>query len=265
MNKIICFSEEARSFLFHHFDENKIIYSDQNLSQSDFWCAIYKTLISADIINPLTELPDISTPEPMSETNLSDTDLGLFLYQKLGKLEPAVLISDNFWSYVSHRYLFESVKSDIKRNQFFIEIAPPKGLNRHKAARHYLTTLWTAEFLEDDAAVHFFPGLSLEQAVVWTNNQTDAIMNMIDRSIFSYRPLRSAMIAFFLQSELGHNSEYARLLRTRDVQREFWKHINRIFAGAILEVLTYEKIYNLLCGIVQTADRTATAVAARGH
>ena len=261
MNNIEYFSTEALDLLKREFEANAELYTAEGLTQESFWAGIQRFLRANKLSDPVATLPDLELPQKMEPADLSKTELGLFLYRRLGVLEPAVRISEQFWSLISHKYLFESIREGgLKKNQFFFVKGGLKPFNAHRSCREYLGAVWAAEFIEDDSAVGRLPGITLEEAVGWSDSMADAILNMIERLDFNHRALRSAVIAFLLQYKRGSDELVGRLFKERPVQREFWKHVRRISSGAALEVLSYDDLYKMLHSQVVTSGRTACLV-----
>ena len=110
MSKFIqMFSSQAYKWLEKNFENNVNLYRI-NCSNSEFWELIQQQLNKAELtLSPIITISNIELIKDFDqpEENDSWSQVGLKLYQCLGKLEPEIVMCPEFWSYLTHRYFHE--------------------------------------------------------------------------------------------------------------------------------------------------------------
>lgn len=236
MSKFIqMFSSQAYKWLEKNFENNVNLYRI-NCSNSEFWELIQQQLNKAELtLSPIITISNIELIKDFDqpEENDSWSQVGLKLYQCLGKLEPEIVMCPEFWSYLTHRYfheyLFKKESTDLKQ-QYFIS-GYPRGLNACKVSRYYLAAKWTDEMLKE-----YELGSSLEECLIWID--TDQIKHMIDRRPFSSSKLRSCFIKLMIEENKS--------VLSRKTIRSFFKSINRLYGGSLIEILNSEELYKVM-------------------
>ena len=252
------FSNEAYGLLQSLFMVNEEIYQ-ANCSNEDFWLQIMGVIQTAKLsFTPIVQIRSAQLRAKV-ETPLegeSWQDVGLKFYRSFGRLDDEIVQSPQFWSFAVHRWMHGHLIASSRaadEKQYFISY--PRGLNACLLSRYYMTALWTDEMLEDNNRRGGpLVGKSLEECLVWTSEATDLIARMIDRRPFSSAVLRNCVIEILVERLLAGKE---RTLRA--VERAFFVAINRLYGGALMEVLTTDELKDVLLDELKEAERRMEA------
>lgn len=241
---ITLFSTEACSWLEKQFADNTPLY-EQECTADEFWEQIKLQLSGAKLTaNPVVSLytktmrPDL---EPLNPDD-SPADAGLKLYRSFKDLDTEIIMSPQFWAYLSHRfghaYLQKNPKKDIRRQYFISDF--PRGLYRCNLSGCYLAVKWTDKMLQDNKEANgIFADLPLEKALVWMDQEV--LSRMLDRRPFCSSKLRSCVLEILLDCQLK-----GAIKDKRELVRRFFTSINRIYGGALVEILDRDVLLEML-------------------
>ncbi len=235
------FSTEAYDLLQSLFEVNEEIYQ-ANCPNEDFWLRIMDVIKTAKLRFPaIVQIRSAELRKKVDEPLADETwqDVGLKFYRSFGKLDDEIIQSPQFWSFATHRWMHRHLLASgraVEEKQYFVVY--PRGLNSCLLSRYYMTTLWTDEMLDDNNKRGGpLAGKTLEECLVWTNEATDLIARMIDRRPFSSPVLRNCVIEILVERLLAGKRR-----TSRSVERAFFVAINRLYGGALMEILSPDEL-----------------------
>ena len=244
------FSSQAYEWLDRNFNTNINIYKNTGSTNNQFWELIEEQLHQANFtISPILTLSTVQLVNELElpEGNESWTDVGIKLYECLGQLPSEIIMSPEFWSYISHRFFHDYIvvntkeKADI-RQQFFLK-GYPRGLNGCYLSRYYIAVKWTDE-MRCESEHNFINQLSLRECLIWFD--TDQIKHMFDRRPFCSPKLRSCFIEMMIEEAAKDNKNRISFTQKRKLIRTFFESINRLYGGSLIEILDKKELSKVL-------------------
>ena len=262
-NTITILSDKATQFLSKNYYQNINKYYE-NKSSEELWSWIESLLKE----NNLCDHGHKNISGELKSNPVEDyRDLGIYLYENLGPLDIEILMMPGLWAGLSHKYFHEyhlqSIAEDIEiinspvpiivngkekkpnSRQLYLISQFPRGLNRCKISRYYFCAKWIADLLKRDREhENKYKDFSFKDCYDQLSKDSDFLLQIMDRTTFG-KPLIEATIDITLERYLIEKQKF-NSKDERAINRTLFKTINRIFGGAMLEVLSYEELKELL-------------------
>ena len=252
--QLTMFSTVAYDLLKAEF-ENNILEYQKAMNSNSLWAWVSDFLSKKNISE--VEIPlEYAIDGRLEEKSFLESDkinfqkMGIYLYETLGDLPSSIMNLSEFWSLLAHKYYYQCLTKQFKNDSapikhFFLTTTRPRVYRDNYFTLYYLAARWTASALEEAQKRNHLSNVDLQKAFTWIEQQTDAIHNIVDRTLFCNKNLRDATFYYFINAKLNQNPENERIF-DRNYQRLLWKHLSRLYGGNSYQILSFEDNYSLI-------------------